>query len=96
MSKLQVLRSSNTFNGLEMQNLIRVWGYYSITTLPKFPILLKFPKLLKDFKGIKGLNDFNRRYKIYRIYRILITLSSPINLSRSTVDGKKTSRSYTL
>lgn len=44
MSKLQVLRSSNTFNGLEMQNLIRVWGYYSITTLPKFPILLILPK----------------------------------------------------
>ena len=44
MSKLQVLRSSNTFNGLEMQNLIRVWGYYSITTLPKFPTLLILPK----------------------------------------------------
>lgn len=43
MIELQVLRSSNTFNGLEMQNLIRVWGYYSITTLPKFP---KFPILL--------------------------------------------------
>ena len=44
MSKLQVLRNSNTFNGLEMQNLTRVWGYYSITTLPKFPKLLILPK----------------------------------------------------